>query len=98
MGENNNKPQYSIIRRPEQDVIYLTKYNNVKDRKISTMLQKNEKLETAIRDLTKQLLQEKKASNVLIDHSKSDAETAVTKAFFLIKPRTRRPLSRHGNW
>ena len=62
----------------------MTKDNNVKDRKISTMLQKNNKLETAIRDLTKQLLQEKKASNVLIDQSKSDAETAVTEAYCIL--------------
>ena len=62
----------------------MTKENNVKDRKISTMVQNNEKLETAIRDLTKQLLQEKKASNVLIDQSKSDAETAVTEAYCIL--------------
>ena len=62
----------------------MTKYNNVKDRKIYTMLQKNEKIETAIRDLTKQLLQEKKASNVLIDQSKCDAETAVTKVYCIL--------------
>ena len=48
------------------------------------MLQKNEKLETAIRDLTKQLLQEKKESNVLVDQSKCDAETAVTEAYCIL--------------
>ena len=58
----------------------MTKENNVKDRKISTMVQNNEKLETAIRDLTKKIFQEKKASNVLIYQIKCDAETAVIKA------------------
>ena len=48
------------------------------------MLQKNDKLETAIRDLTKQLLQEKKASNVLIDQSKCNAETDVTEAYCIL--------------
>ena len=37
------------------------------------MKQKNENLDTAIRDLKKQLLQEMQASNILIDQSKSDA-------------------------
>ena len=36
-----------------KDISSLTKENNVKDRKISTMVQKNEKLDTAIRDITK---------------------------------------------
>ena len=40
----------------KKNISYLTKYNNVKDRKISTMLQKNEKLETTIRDLTKKII------------------------------------------
>ena len=62
----------------------MTKDNSVKHRKISTMEQKNKKLETEIRDLTKQLLQEKKASNVLIDQSKYDIETAVTKAYCIL--------------
>ena len=48
------------------------------------MLEKNEKLETAIRDTTKQLLQEKKALNVLLDQIKYDAETAVTKAYCVL--------------
>ena len=39
-----------------KDIRYLTKENNVKNRKISTMEQKNKNLETAIRDLTKQIL------------------------------------------
>ena len=68
-------------RKLTKDIRYSTKDNNVKDKKIFTMVQKNEKLETAIRDLTKQLLQEKKASNVLLDQSKSDTETAVTEAY-----------------
>ena len=48
------------------------------------MLQKNEKLETAIRDTTKQILQEKKGSNVLIDQSKCDAETFMTEAYCIL--------------
>ena len=67
-----------------KDTSYLKKDNNVKDKKISTMVQKNEKLETAIRDITKQLLQEKKASNVLLDQIKYDAETAVTEAYCIL--------------
>ena len=48
------------------------------------MEQKNKKLETSIRDLTKNLFQEKKASNILIEQSKSYAETAVTKAYCIL--------------
>ena len=62
----------------------MTKDNNVKNRKISPMLQKNEKLETSISDITKKLVQEKKVLNVLIDQSKCDAETAVTKAYCIL--------------
>ena len=48
------------------------------------MEQKNKKLETAIRDLTKKLFQEKKVSNILIEQSKSYEETAVTKAYCIL--------------
>ena len=48
------------------------------------MEQKNKNLETAIRDLTKQILQEKTVLNVLIDQSKSDAESAVTEAYCIL--------------
>ena len=67
-----------------KDISSLTKDNNVKDMKISSMEQKNEKLETAIRDIIKKLLQEKKASNVLIDKSKPNSGTAVTKAYCIL--------------
>ena len=62
----------------------LAKDNSLKDKKIFTMKQKNKLLETAITDLTKQLLLEKKVSNMLIDQSKTDAEAALMEAYYVL--------------
>ena len=56
----------------------------MKDKKITTMKQKNKLLETAITNLTKQLLLEKKVSNMLINQSKTDAEAALMEAYCVL--------------